>query len=204
MADEDRLCSFCCKLDFRRLFFACGTLTETNNTRSLETIRKATNCPFCRLTLRLLNSNPKVQRLKNASCIMRTYEFGALIRPPSTAISPTMIPWTLSDLEDFRKGPRPRKFRYGHGIIESLKRRLPKSNVKSSPKIVPLGPTISRLSFTLRADLEQGCEVEHEAEPNETRTPVGVQVSAVESVTDTLKWHCCVVDLSTLQLMLIC
>ena len=95
-----------------------------------------------------------------------------------------MIPWTLSDLEDFRKGPRPRKFRYGHGIIESRKRRLPKSNVKSSPKIVPLGPTISRLSFTLRADLEQGCEVEHETEPNETRTPVGVQVFAVKSVTD--------------------
>ena len=184
MADEDRLCSFCCKLDFRRLFFACGTLTEANNTRSLEAIRKANNCPFCRLTLRMLNSNPEVQRPKNASCIMRTYEFGALIRPRSTAISPTMKSWTLSELEGFSKGPKSRKLHPRYRIVESFKRKLPKTNIKSSPKIIPLGPTISRLSITLRADLEQQGEVKHETEPNETRIPVGVQVSAVESVTD--------------------
>jgi hypothetical protein len=49
-----------------RLFFACEKLDRAKSTRSLKAIREATNCPFCRLTLNALNSNPDVQNLQNA------------------------------------------------------------------------------------------------------------------------------------------
>ena len=188
MADEDHLCSSCCKLNFQELFFACGTLTKANNTRSLAAIRKATNCPFCRLTLRILNSNPKVQRIDNASCIMRTHEFGTLIRSRSTAnTSPTSDPWTLSKVESSLDGlsldDSWLRGSGGNKMIQDFKESLAATNRKSSAEI-PLGPTISRLWFTLYPDQEKEREYEYGSEPDETVILNGIQVSAVESMRD--------------------
>ena len=188
MADEDRLCSSCCKLDFQKFFFACGTLTEANNTRSLAAIREASSCPFCRLTLRMLNSNPKVQRLENASCIMRTDEFGTLIRSRSTGnISPTIEPWTLSKVES-SCGRSSLDWKSLNGgvddkITEDFKESLAAINRESSAEI-PLGPTISRLWFKLYPDQEKEREHEDESGPGETVISNGIQVSAVESMRD--------------------
>ena len=154
MADEDRLCSSCCKLDFQKLFFACGTLTEANNTRSLAAICKATNCPFCRLTLRILISNHKVQRLENASCIMRTDEFGTLIWSRSIAhTSPTTEPWTLSKVESSWGRLSSNQF-HSSKIIKDFKELLAATDTESSAEI-PIGPTISMLCFTLYPDVEK-------------------------------------------------
>lgn len=183
MADEDCLCSSCCKLDFQKLFFACGTLTEANNTRSLAAIRAATNCPFCRLTLRILNSNPKVKRLENASCTMRMYEFGTLIRSRLTAnISPTIQPWTLSKVESSWRRLSSDRF-YHSNLIKELKESLAATDIKPSAEI-PLVPTISRLWFTLYPDIGKEREHEFESEPDETLILDGIQVYAVDSMRD--------------------
>jgi Heterokaryon incompatibility protein (HET) len=195
--NEDHLCASCSKLDFQRLFFACEKLDRAKSTRSLKAIREATNCPFCRLTLNALISNPDVQNLQNASCTMRSEELGTVIRSkPNPNSAPTLEPWTLSDVEEMcralpssRSTARYSMFKMTHAILKSLgavsgMESICENDLGStsstdleSTYATRLGPTISRLWFTLSLEGK-----EKNNKHDKTTIIQGIQIAASESV----------------------
>lgn len=164
----DHLCASCSRLKFQNLFFSPESNDEPMITRTLQHIRQATYCPFCRLTLNALNSDPEVQILDDALCIMYHEQFGSIVSSEQTVESTRkLLIRSYSEVESLSDSD----YNVGlNSILPSTASTQPTSTVRPEH-------SIGRLWFTISVD-EKGWTITRHG----TMFVHGVQVCANQNV----------------------